>query len=191
METNILSVKNMVCRRCVLAVEAILQKESIPFDKVEIGAIHLPGILEEAKAAQLRLELARIGFELIDDRMNSLIESIRQLVLKKARNQLGEKEARMKLSDFLAGQLHHAYTYLSALFSANEGRTIERYYIEQRIEMAKELLSYGEMTLSQIALELEYSSTAHLSNQFRKVTGMTPSEFRQTGVVQRKALDQV
>jgi len=174
-----------------MAVEAIFHKEAIPFDKVTIGVIHLPNALEEAQRERLRLELAHIGFELIDNRMSGLIESIKQQVIRKARNQLPEKEARMKLSDFLAAQLHHEYTYLSALFSASEGRTIESYYIEQRIENAKELLTYGEMTLSQIALELEYSSTAHLSSQFKKVTGMTPSEFKQTGAAQRKALDQV
>src|ERR1044071_2782681 len=97
----------------------------------------------------------------------------------------------MKLSDYLSSKLHHEYTYVSSLFSSIEGRTIENYYIEQRIEQAKELLTYGEMTLSQIALELEYSSTAHLSSQFKKITGLTPSHFKQIGAQKRKAIDQV
>lgn len=181
----------MVCRRCILAVEDILHKAEIPFDQVLIGEIHLHDPISDAKRSELRKKLEQIGFELIDDRMSGLVESIKQNVIRKARNQLSEKESKLKLSEFLSSQLHHEYTYLSSLFSSIEGRTIENYLIEQRIENAKELLTYGEMTLSQIALELDYSSTAHLSSQFKKITGLTPSHFKQIGAQKRKALDQV
>lgn len=191
MPINILLIKNMVCRRCMMAVEDILRNTGIPFEQVLIGEVHTPEAVSEEQRQALRNALEQIGFELIDNRMSGLIESIKQQVMKKARNQLGEKEAGMKLSDFLSSQLHHEYTYLSSLFSSIEGRTIENYFIEQRIEQAKELLTYGEMTLSQIAMELEYSSTAHLSSQFKKITGLTPSHFRQIGAQKRKALDQV
>jgi AraC-like DNA-binding protein len=158
---------------------------------VLIGEVHAHNAPADEQREQLRKSLEQIGFELIDNRMNGLIESIKQHIIKKARNGLSEKESRLKLSDYLASQLHHEYTYLSSLFSSIEGRTIENYNIEQRIEQAKELLTYGEMTLSQIAMELEYSSTAHLSSQFKKITGLTPSHFKQIGTHKRKALDQV
>lgn len=97
----------------------------------------------------------------------------------------------MNLSAYLSAGLNYEYTYLSSLFSEVEGRTIENLFIEQRIEKAKELLIYGQMTLSQIALDLEYSSTAHLSNQFKKITGLTPSHFKNVGIARRKSLDKV
>src|ERR1043165_2073647 len=174
MSANILLIKNMVCRRCTMAVEDILRKVAVPFDQILIGEVHTSHALSDEQRERLRKDLEQIGFELIDNRMSGLIESIKQHVIKKARTQLSEKESGMKLSDYLSSQIHHEYTYLSSLFSSIEGRTIENYYIEQRIEQAKELLTYGEMPLSQIALELEYSSTAHLSSQFKKITGLTP-----------------
>jgi len=112
-------------------------------------------------------------------------------VLKKARNEANEKEMKTKLSSFLSTHLHYEYTYLSSFFSSVEGRTIENYFIEQRIEKVKELLVYKEMTLSEIAFEMDYSSVAHLSNQFKKITGLTPSHFKQIGSMKRKLLDQV
>ena len=96
-----------------------------------------------------------------------------------------------KLSIYLSQNLHHEYTYLSSFFSSVEGRTIENYFIEQRIEKVKELLVYKEMSLSEISFELEYSSVAHLSNQFKKITGLTPSHFKEVGSARRKMLDQV
>jgi AraC-like DNA-binding protein len=175
----------------MLAVEDILRRADIPFEQIIIGEIHIAEPLPDEKREALKASLEQIGFELIDNRVSGLIERIRQHVIRKARNQVTEKEAAMKLSDFLSAHLHLEYTYLSSLFSSVEGRTIENFLIEQRIENAKELLTYGEMTLSQIALELEYSSTAHLSSQFKKITGLTPSHFKQIGSQKRKALDQV
>lgn len=191
MSTNTLLIKNMVCRRCIMAVEDLFQRLAIPYEQVLIGEVHTSAGLSNEKREALKKALERIGFVLLDNRMSSLIENVKQHVIKKARNQLSEKEASLKLSDYLSSKLLHEYTYLSSLFSSIEGRTIENYFIEQRIEQAKELLTYGEMTLSQIALELEYSSTAHLSAQFKKVTGLTPTHFRQIGAQKRKALDEV
>lgn len=181
----------MVCRRCILAVEDVLTNAAIPFDKIIIGEIHLPGKISQKQTEILSTDLASIGLELIDNRMSGLIEKIKQLVIKKARNEAGEKENKMKLSAYLSQHLHHEYTYLSSFFSSVEGRTIENYFIEQRIEKVKELLVYKEMSLSAISYELEYSSVAHLSNQFKKVTGLTPSHFKEVGSARRKMLDQV
>ena len=191
MTPGILLVKNMVCHRCLLAVEETLKKSSVPFQKVMIGEIHLEEKISEKQQELLRESLAAIGLELIDNRMSGLVEKIKQLVIKKARNEVNEKERKTKLSAYLSQHLHHEYTYLSSFFSSVEGRTIENYFIEQRIEKVKELLVYKEMNLSQIAFDMEYSSVAHLSSQFKKITGLTPSHFKQVGSTRRKLLDKV
>jgi len=191
MSSVILVVKNMVCHRCTLAVEEVLRNSAIRYDQVITGEIHLPEDITSEQNDLLRKNLSKIGLELIDNRMSGMIEKIKQLVLKKARNEVNEKEMKTKLSSFLSTHLHYEYTYLSSFFSSVEGRTIENYFIEQRIEKVKELLVYKEMTLSEIAFEMDYSSVAHLSNQFKKVTGLTPSHFKQIGSMKRKLLDQV
>ena len=191
MSQNVLLVKNMVCQRCLLAVEEVLKKTAIPFEQVITGEIHLKEKISKEQNNRLRSHLAVIGLELIDNRMSGLIEKIKQLVIKKARNEVSEKERKTKLSVYLSQHLHHEYTYLSSFFSSIEGRTIENYFIEQRIEKVKELLVYNEMTLSQIAFDMEYSSVAHLSNQFKKITGLTPSHFKTIGSKKRKLLDHI
>ena len=191
MSSVILVVKNMVCHRCTLAVEEVLRNSAIRYDQVITGEIHLPEDITSEQNDLLRKNLSKIGIELIDNRMSGMIEKIKQLVLKKARNEVNEKEMKTKLSSFLSTHLHYEYTYLSSFFSSVEGRTIENYFIEQRIEKVKELLVYKEMTLSEIAFEMDYSSVAHLSNQFKKITGLTPSHFKQIGSMKRKLLDQV
>lgn len=191
MEATVLFVKNMVCHRCILAVEDILKGSAIPFSQVLTGEIHLSEDITPEQNDLLHAKLGKIGLELINNRMSSMIEKIKQLVIKKARNEVDEKEIKTKLSSFLSQHLHHEYTYLSSFFSSVEGRTIENYFIEQRVEKVKELLVYKEMTLSEIAFEMEYSSVAHLSNQFKKITGLKPSHFKQVGSQKRKLLDQV
>ena len=191
MSSTTLLVKNMVCHRCILAVEGILQNEKIPFQKVSIGEINLTAELSQDQKDRLAEKLNKIGFEIIDNYSGGLIEKIKQVVIKRARNEVDEKERKKKLSNYLSEKVNHEYTYLSSLFSSVEGRTIENYFIEQRIEKAKELLIYGQLTLSQIAFDLEYSSVAHLSAQFKKVTGLTPTYFKEVGIVKRKSLDKI
>jgi YesN/AraC family two-component response regulator len=188
---EILLVKNMVCQRCLLAVEGVLKNLEIPFCKVYAGEIHLTEKITVDKTGLLVNTLRAIGLELIDNRMSGMIEKIKQLVIRKARNEVKETEAKTKLSVYLSSNLHLEYTYLSHFFSSVEGRTIEKYFIEQRIEKVKELLVYNEMSLSAIHYQLEYSSVAHLSNQFKKITGLTPSHFREVGLAKRKMLDKV
>jgi AraC-like DNA-binding protein len=146
-------------------VENILRSQSIDFQKIVIGEIYLSEELTLAQKNNLIMAFTQVGFELIDNHSSAIIEKIKQLVLKRARNEGDEMENRIKLSNYLASNLNREYTYLSSLFSSVEGRTIENYFIEQRIEKAKELLVYGQLTLSQIAFNLEYSSVAHLSKQ--------------------------
>ncbi len=186
-----LYIKNMVCDRCVLAVEDILHSEKIHFYKVIYGEVHVHHELTGDQLERLMKRLDSIGFELIDNRSTALIENIKQLVIKRARNEVSEQENKVKLSHYISTQVNHEYTYLSSLFSSVEGRTIENYFIEQRIEKAKELLVYGQLTLSQIAFDLEYSSVAHLSTQFKKITGLTPTHFKEIGLSKRKSLDKV
>ena len=191
MTSPIVLVKNMVCHRCVLSVEAILQATSIPFHSVAFGEIHLVSPLTPEQNQLLAARLKEVGFELIDNHMSGLIEKIKQLVILKARNEGDKRDIKVNLSTHLTEKLHYEYTHLSSIFSSVEGRTIENYYIEQRIEKAKELLIYGQMTLAEIAFELDYSSPAHLSTQFKKTTGLTPSYFKEVGQAKRKALDKV
>jgi AraC family transcriptional regulator len=191
MNATTVLVKNMVCHRCVMAVEAILQTGLIPFQKVIFGEIHLSDALSDEQKLYLKTNLDKIGFEMIDNHTSGLVEKIKQLIIKRARNEVADEERKIKLSIYIADKVHHEYTYLSSLFSAIEGRTIENYFIEQRIEKAKELLIYDQLTLSQIAFELEYSSAAHLSSQFKKITGLTPTYFKEIGNVKRKALDKI
>ncbi len=181
----------MVCHRCILAIEDILRKLNIPFQQIIIGEIRLMGMMTQAQLELLKNNLHAVGLELIDNKTHVLIEKIKQLALKKARNEVSAKEQKVKLSALLSDQLNHEYTYLSSLFSSIEGRTIENYFIEQRVEKVKELLVYKEMTLSEIAFEMEYSSVSHLSNQFKKITGLTPSHFKKVGSHRRKLLDHV
>ena len=191
MSENVLLVKNMVCRRCLLAVENVLANASISYQQVIVGEIHLIQPLSAEQYVSVSSSLAAIGLELNDNRTSGLIEKIKQLVIKKARKEVDDKEHKMNLSAYLSQNLYHEYTYLSSLFSSVEGRTIENYFIQQRIEKVKELLVYNEMTLSAIAFEMDYSSVAHLSNQFKQITGLTPSHFKKFGSAKRKLLDQL
>ena len=191
MPLTTLLIKNMVCHRCVLSIEDILQQELIPFQKCRCGEIHLNETLSLNQRERLIKRLEAVGFELIDNHSTALIEKIKQLVIKRARNEAGEMESNTKLSHYLSGSVNHEYTYRSSLFSAVEGRTIENEGREQRREQAKELLVYGQLTLSQIAFDLEYSSVAHLSAQFKKITGLTPTYFKEIGVAKRKSLDKI
>ncbi len=191
MQAEILFIKNMVCHRCILTVENILKNIGIAYEKVIIGEIHLQENITTNKTDELREALSRTGLELIDNKTTSMIEKIKQLVIKKARNEASEKDAELKLSAYLSKHLHHEYTYLSSLFSSVEGRTIENYFIEQRVEKVKELLVYNEMTLSSIAFDMAYSSVAHLSTQFKQVTGLTPSHFKKVGSEKRNLIDKI
>jgi AraC-like DNA-binding protein len=181
----------MVCHRCLLAVENVLVENTIPFQKITVGEIHLVNPLSDEQFTSLNSRLALIGLELIDNRTGGIVEKMKQLLIRKARNEAAEAEDKMKLSAYLSQKLHHEYTYLSSLFSSVEGRTIENYFMHLRIERVKELLVYNEMTLATIAFEMDYSSVAHLSNQFKQLTGLTPSHFKKVGSVKRKLIDQI
>jgi len=191
MPANTLFVKNMVCHRCILAAEDILKKLDIPFHKIVLGEIHLSSTISQEQRDLISSHFISIGLEIIDDRISGLIEKIKKMVVGKARMEADEPEHSIKLSVYLNEKLGREYTHISSLFSSVEGRTIENYYIEQRVEKVKELLVYNEMNLSEIAYQMDYSSPAHLSSQFKKITGLTPSHFKELGSHKRKLLDQI
>jgi AraC-like DNA-binding protein len=186
----VLLIKNMVCYRCKLAVQEKLQQAGLTPLQVELGEVTIAEKeLSTEQRERLNSELTSIGFELLDDRRKQLIEQIKAFII----NQVHYKEepAAEKYSYLISRHLHHDYSYLSNLFSEVEGITIEQYILTQKIEKVKELLIYGEQTLSEISLRMGYSSTAHLSSQFKKLTGLTPTQFKQIGVRNRKALDNI
>ena len=187
-----LYIKNMVCNRCIMAVEQLLHKFGHVPEKVSLGEVILQNDLSEENLKQLDSELIALGFERIDDRKARLIEGIKNKII-----QLIHHTDRVNLkhnwSDILSEELHYEYNYLSNLFSSVEGITLEQYIIRQKIERAKELLFYDELNLSQIADRLGYSSVAHLSAQYKKVTGLTPSELKKSREFDkvRKPLDSI
>ncbi|WP_226389399.1 AraC family transcriptional regulator [Penaeicola halotolerans] len=184
-----IGVKNMVCQRCVKAVEEALDQLDIPYQQVSLGEITLKHHLEVSKENQLKNKLSELGFEWLDDKKSKLIERIKNLLISKAREK--EQEQHTNLSDLLQEHLGQDYAYLSSIFSSKENITIEKYYILQRIEMVKELLVYDELSLKEIAYQMGFSSSAHLSTQFKKITGLTPSHFKQIKANKRLPLDEV
>ena len=182
-------IKNMVCNRCILVVRQEIEKLGLQVEAIKLGEVTLSKKLDDQQRKQLAGVLEPLGFELIDDKKSQLIAQIKALVIQWVREQDGERT--VNLSDILADQLHHDYNYLSNLFSEVEGVTIEKYHIAQKVERVKELLVYDELSLSEIAYQLGYSSVAYLSNQFKKVTGLSPSHFKKIKEDKRKPLDEV
>jgi AraC-like DNA-binding protein len=186
---NRLFIKNMVCDRCILVVNQEMAKLGLPVSKISLGEISLERALSPEQKQAVEAALLPLGFELIDDKKSRLTEKIKNIIIDLVHHH--DSQIRTNLSGLLSQELNHDYNYLSNLFSEAEGTTIEKYFIAQRIERVKELLAYGELSLSEIAFRLNYSSVAYLSNQFKKVTGLSPSHFRKAKDDQRKPLDKV
>lgn len=186
---NTLFVKNMVCNRCIMVVQDELEKLGLDFTNIKLGEVTLAKELTSDEKNSLESVLVPLGFEIIDDKKSRIIEKIKNTIIDLVHHQ--DNDSKNNLSDILSKELNHDYNYLSNLFSEVEGTTIEKYFIAQRIEKIKELLVYDELSLSEIADRLNYSSVAYLSNQFKKVTGLTPSHFKQIREDRRKPLDKV
>ncbi len=189
MDENILYVKNMVCRRCILVVGQIFEGQGITPRSVELGVVALPRPLSPEELSRIRQQLESYGFELIDDRHSRLLEQIRVGIIEYVHH--ADWQERQNLSDYLQDKCHAEYSSLSKLFSEMKGISIEKYYIAQRVELVKELLTYGELTVSEIAYKLHYSSVAHLSAQFKAQTGMSPTQFKHLQGRKRQPLDEV
>ena len=182
-------IKNMVCNRCIMVVKNELEKLGFRPVNVTLGEAELEREISFNEKEIINNHLQIFGFEVIDDKKSRLIGQIKSSIIELVHYQYNELKT--NLSNFLSNKLHHDYTYLSNLFSEVEGTTIEKYFIAQKIEKVKELLVYDELTLSEIAFQLNYSSVAHLSNQFKKVTGLSPSHFKNIKADKRKPLDEV
>lgn len=189
METR-LFIKNMVCNRCIMAVEQQLEKSGLNYTHVDLGEVTLADKPSQEQLQQFNTRIRNLGFELIEDKTARIISSIKKVVIDYVRNS-SARDKKLKFSVYLSEKLDKDYHYLSNLFSSVEGTTIEQFLILHKIERVKELLVYGELSLSEIAYELGYSSVQHLSNQFKKVTGLTPSHFKKIGENKRHPLDEI
>jgi AraC-like DNA-binding protein len=179
----------MVCNRCITAVTQLLEKPGLTPVSVSLGVVVLANDPDEEQLTQLKSGLLSLGFELLDDEKKKLIEKIKNIIIEQVH--YNPSDEMYNFSEILKTKLHKDYSYLSGLFSDVEGITIEKYIIHQKIEKVKELLVYGQLTLGEIAFQLGYSSVAHLSSQFKKVTGLTPSHFKKLGGTRRIPLDEV
>lgn len=179
----------MVCDRCIMAVGQVLEDLQLNYRNLHLGEVELVEEPGREQLQQLSERLNNKGFELLDDKKSQLVEKVKTVIVSLIHG--SEKEFNMKLSALLEEKLNVDYHYITTLFSSVEGLTIEKYAILQRIEKVKELLMYNEMNLSEIAEQMGYSSVQHLSQQFKKVTGMTPSGFRSLKENRRKPIDRL
>lgn len=179
----------MVCPRCIKVVNDELRRLGLDVRSVALGEVVVSGKNVDLPMGQIEKALEENGFELIEDKRVKMIEKIKHAVLKLVQNDYERHPIRLKDSEFIAQEVGAEYHSLSSLFPSVEGITIEHYIILQRIERAKELLRYGEMTLSEISYHLGYKSVQYLSNQFKNVTGMTPSQFKSLKSGFRKTID--
>lgn len=184
-----LYLKSMVCNRCKMVVQSELEKLGYRVNSVELGEVDVVGEMSDHQKSAVEQHLQTFGFELIDDRKSRTIEKIKSLIIDLVHHH--DSWLQTNLSDYLSQQLSQEYSVLSTLFSEVEGKTIEKFFISQKIEKVKELIIYDELSLSEIADRLHYSSVAHLSNQFKKVTGFTPSYFKGLKSKKRIQLDKL
>jgi len=170
-----------------MLVKSELDKLGLNFSIVELGEAEIMENISAAQLHHLDHELRKRGLELMDDKRSILIEHIKTIIIELVHYR--EDQIKVNLSDYLSEKLNHNYTYLANLFSEVKGTTIEKFYLSHKIERVKELLVYDELNLSEIADKMHYSSVAHLSNQFRKMTGLTPTHFKHLKLKRRKALE--
>lgn len=182
-----LYIKNMVCNRCIMVVGQEFEKIGIKLLEVKMGEVELITPPLDKQLQKIESRLRELGFEILDNQKQRQIEKIKNNLIQKV--QSGEIKEHFSLSNFLSKQINKEYSQISRLFSEVEGITIEQFFILQKIEKVKEWIAYDELSLSEIAWKLGYSSVAHLSSQFKKVTGLTPSNFKKLGSLHRKSLD--
>ena len=188
-QEHVIFIKNMVCNRCILVVTEMLKDLHLTPLKVELGMAIVQEQLQPADRETIKAALEKYGFELIDDKRMRMIEQIRTAIIELVHYE--DNTSKLKLSEYLKEKCHYDYSFLSKLFSEVNGISIEKYYIAQKVERIKELLVYDELSISEIADVLQYSSVAHLSTQFHNVTGMSPSQFKRLKEHGREPLDKV
>lgn len=190
MDSTLIYIKNMVCKRCITVVENELQNLGYLISSIELGEVEIKQNLKKTDLDTIRKKLEEHGFELIDDYKSRIINQIKTLIIEIIHHQK-EKDEHKNSSEILATEIGKDYSYLSNLFSSIEGITIEKYIILQKIEKVKELLVYDELNLSEIAFQMGYSSAQHLSSQFKKITGLSPSHFKKLRIRKRNPLDDI
>lgn len=187
MGNSTLHIKNMVCPRCVETVQEIFRELHIPIISVRLGEVITSSNLTKDQQEKLGVQLDLRGFELLQDQKSKLISRIKTIIVEQIHH--SDQPLNTSFSTLLADTLNHEYTWLSKLFSSVEGVTLERFILKQKTERVKELIFYNELTLSEIAFQVGYSSAAHLSSQFKKETGMTPGAFRKIKRPEHRSLD--
>jgi len=184
-----LYIKYMVSNRCKMAVKEELKKLGLHFVVVDLGEVDIMENINLEQREQLKAALLISGLELMDDRRAVLIEKIKNVIVEMVHH--SDELIKTNFSDFLSAKLTHDYTYLSNLFSEVQGTTIEQFIISHKIERIKELIIYGELNITEIAWKMNYSSVAHLSNQFKKVTGLSPTHFKQLKDKRRSPIEEI
>ncbi|MBK6285709.1 MAG: helix-turn-helix domain-containing protein [Draconibacterium sp.] len=179
----------MVCIRCVMVVKANLEKLGLRYVYVKIGEANVIDDIEPWQLEKLKVELKKAGLVLMDDKRSVLVEKIKSVIIELVH--YSDDQIKVNLSDFLSEKLNYDYTYLANLFSEVKGITIEKFYLTHKIEKVKELIVYDELNFSEIAWKMHYSSVAHLSNQFKKYTGLTPTHFKMLKNKRRETLEDV
>jgi YesN/AraC family two-component response regulator len=177
----------MVSNRCKAAVKEIFKKLGLHFILVDLGEVEIMENLSSEEREQVKIALLDSGFELMDDKRSILIERIKNTIIEMVHNT--DENIKVNFSVFLTEKLNHDYTYLANLFSEVQGSTIEQFMISHKIERIKELIIYGELNITEIAWKMNYSSVAHLSNQFKKMTGLTPSHYKQMKEKRRSPIE--
>jgi AraC-like DNA-binding protein len=178
----------MVSNRCKMVVKSELEKLGLHYIFLELGEVEIMESLSVEQQAQLNNGLKESGLSLIDDKKSILIERIKNIIIELVH--YSEEQLKIKLSDYLSEKLNYDYTYLANLFKENQGTTIEHFLLTHKIERVKEFLVYDELNITEISYRMNYSSVAHLSNQFKKITGLTPTRYKHLKL-KRKPLDNV
>lgn len=179
----------MVSNRCKMVVKEALKELGLHFVMVDLGEVEIMEKITEQQRDTLKDTLFSAGLELIDDKRSILIEKIKNTIIEIVHH--SEEMIKVSFSVYLSEKLHHDYTYMANLFSEFQGTTIEQFIILHKVEKIKELLIYGELNITEIAYKMNYSSNAHLSSQFKKVTGLTPSRFKQLKEKRRKPIEDI
>ncbi|MBP6302577.1 MAG: helix-turn-helix transcriptional regulator [Bacteroidia bacterium] len=184
-----LYIKYMVSLRCKMLVKEELKKLGLHYVVVELGMVEILEDITQEQHDQLKTNLLKSGLELLDDKKSILIEKIKNVIVEMVH--YNDEIPKVNYSDYISQTLHYDYTYLSNVFSEVKGITIQQFIIINKIERVKELLLYDELSLTEISYKLHYSSVGHLSNQFKKITGLSPTYFKQLGKVRKSNLENV
>lgn len=179
----------MVSTRCKTAVKEALRTLGFHFVMVDLGEVDVMEELTPAQRELVKIELQKAGLELMDDKRAILIEKIKNAIIEMVHHT--DEMIKVNFSDYIGEKLHHDYTYLANLFSETQGITIEQFIISHKVERIKELIIYDELNITEIAWKMNYSSVAHLSNQFKKVTGLSPTHFRQLKDKRRRPIEEI